>query len=261
VTLARDGWEILRNRSIDVADPWAFVHGLIGARPEMVEVQPIRPRPDGRSFASTTGFTPLHTDSQDYRGVSPALQIMVCKRAAASGGETRLVDGRALIDAIANRDPQLHTALVTTPRRHRFYFGDVISPTMSDKAGHRRVITHSPLAPADPVGESFAHELSSAPTIELPVATGEILLVDNHRMLHGRNAFLDDQREFVRLLAWIHPRERMSTSESRLAVVLELLTGTPPARLAAREGISEAELYAWRTRALTAAGSALELRE
>jgi hypothetical protein len=40
--------------------------------------------------------------------------------------------------------------------------------------------------------------------------------------------------------------------------VLELLTGVPPARLAAREGISEAELYVWRSRALAAAAATLD---
>ena len=39
--------------------------------------------------------------------------------------------------------------------------------------------------------------------------------------------------------------------------MLELVTGVPPAKLAAREGISEAELYAWRSRALAAAAATL----
>ena len=241
-------------RADDVADPWAYVEALAGERPEMVELQPIRPRPDGRSFASTSGFTPLHTDSQDYLGVSPGLQIMICRRAAASGGETRLVDGFALLDRLQRDDHALYAALTTVPRTHRFYFGDVIGPTVALKRGHR-VWTHSPQPPGDPIGEALARELARAPVIELAVKTGETLLVDNHRMLHGRNAFAGADRHFVRLLAWF--TKRATAEDHRLAVVLELLAGTPPARLAAREGISEAELYAWRTRALAAAKGAL----
>jgi len=100
-----------------------------------------------------------------------------------------------------------------------------------------------------------------------PIGAGETLAVDNHRMLHGRTGF-EGERDFVRVLAWfarplaVHARYEARTppprAGSRLDVVLEMLTGVPPARLAAREGVTEAELYAWRTRALAAASSALE---
>ncbi|HEU4730353.1 MAG TPA: TauD/TfdA family dioxygenase, partial [Kofleriaceae bacterium] len=112
--------------------------------------------------------------------------------------------------------------------------------------------------------------LARAPVIELSVNDGEVLLVDNHRMLHGRTAFTGE-RELVRLLAWLprplgeHPRYHARVTRSadpagaaRLAAVLELVLGAPPSRLASREGITEAELYAWRTRALAAARSALD---
>lgn len=97
-----------------------------------------------------------------------------------------------------------------------------------------------------------------------------MLLVDNHRMLHGRTAFTGE-REFVRLLAWLpgslreHPRygarvTRSATArgDARLSAVLELVLGASPARLAAREGITEAELYAWRTKVFAVARAALD---
>ena len=75
------------------------------------------------------------------------------------------------------------------------------------------------------------------------------------------------------MLAWLeHPiavnerwrtrttLERAPTSAeaaTRFRVVLELLTGVPPAKLAAREGISEEELYRWRSLAMSAARDAL----
>jgi hypothetical protein len=107
--------------------------------------------------------------------------------------------------------------------------------------------------------------LEREPVIELAVETGQTLVVDNHRMLHGRTAFAGTDRDFVRVLAWFaeplapHPRHRARPVDDlgRLAVVLEMLTGVAPARLAAREGVSEAELYAWRNRALAAALAAL----
>lgn len=115
--------------------------------------------------------------------------------------------------------------------------------------------------PTDAIGEALALELAHEPVITIPVRDGETLVVDNHRMLHGREAFGDTRRDFVRLLAWLpRPLAMLVTKApmSRIAVVLELLTGVPPARLAAREGITEAELYVRRSRALAAAAATLD---
>jgi hypothetical protein len=45
--------------------------------------------------------------------------------------------------------------------------------------------------------------------------------------------------------------------ERRLRVVIEMLGGAPPGMLAAREGVPEPELYAWREQALRGARHAL----
>lgn len=249
------------------SEPWTFIERVAGIRPAMVERQAIRPLPDGRSFASSTAFTPFHTDSQDYLGTPPGLQAMICRRAAASGGATRLIDGWALLERIERDDPALFEALFATPRSHRFYFGDLVRPTVMT-AGVL-AFTHAALPATDPIGRALDSYLACAPVIELAVRDGETLLVDNHRMLHGRTAFAGE-RDFLRLLAWLpaplgeHPRYRArvtraatSRGDARLAAVLELVAGAPPARLAAREGITEAELYAWRNTALSAARAAL----
>lgn len=255
----------------DAGEPWALVERLVGLRPAMVERQAIRPLPGGRSFAASAAFTPFHTDSQDYLGAPPGLQVMICRRAAASGGATRLIDGWALLERIERDDPALFDALLAVPRRHRFYFGDVTRPTVTSDG--RLAWTHAPGPPDDPVGRALDAFLARAPVIELAVQSGEMLLVDNHRMLHGRTAFTGE-RDFLRLLAWLpaplaeHPRYRARVApaapprgDARLATVLELVLGAPPARLAAREGITEAELYAWRTAALAAARAALAGRD
>jgi hypothetical protein len=249
-------------------DPWAFVERVVGVRPRMVERQAIRPLPGGTSFAAGSGHAPFHTDSQDFLGLPPALQIMVCRRAAPSGGATRLIDGWAVLEQLEREDHALFEALFAVARHHRFYFGDVRRPTVM-LAG-ALAWTHSPQPPADPIGRSLEAALGRAPVIELSVRDGEMLLVDNHRMLHGRTAFTGE-RDFTRLLAWLaeplaeHPRygkrvtrSPLTRADARLAAVIDLVLGAAPARIAAREGVSEAELYAWRSRALAAARASLD---
>lgn len=274
-------------------DAWAVARRLHG-EVQLVESHPIHPVPHGRSFASTSGFTPLHTDSQSRRGVSPRWQVMLCARPAATGGETLLVDTWPLLERIEPQDPGLFQALLTRTRRMRFVFGDVVGPTVSLRGGGV-VLTHSPVAIGDDIERPLAAWIDRAPLIELRVEADEVLVVDNHRMLHGRRAFEDPQRRFLRLLVWtgvpaaaprrlheavaaVHqqlersvqgqpravreawlgtPPATGSEAERRLQIVLEMLRGTSPGVLARRHGVPEPELYRWRDAVLRAAEEAL----
>jgi hypothetical protein len=251
------GYAVAPSIGRDPDQPWQFVHELVGTWPEMVERQPIRPIAAPNSFAGSARFTPFHTDSQDFLGAPPGLQIMVCRRAAAIGGETRLLDGWALLDRLERTDSALYESLTRTPRLHRFYFGDVTRPTVAETGGHF-AWTHSPMPATDEIGVALAREIEREPVIEIAVRAGETLLVDNHRMLHGRSAFSGPDRDFVRVLAWFAPG---GSDLGRLSVVLQMLAGVAPARLAARESVSEATLYEWRNRALSAAKAALDVAD
>jgi len=256
------------------ASPWTFAERLFGERVVMVERQPIRAVPGGRTFASSAAFTPLHTDSQTHFGVPASAQVLVCRHPAERGGESTLVDAWSLLAAVAERDPDLHARLFDEVRTLRFYFGDFVGATVSRRRGHL-FFTH---APAPPPGDATAARIQSlvdrAPRGIVRVLADDILVVNNHRMLHGRLAFDGASRELVRLLVWLEApwaapdaivrRARAEDAQAdpatsrRLAVVLELLRGGAPGVLASREQIPEAVLYRWRDAALAAAGRALD---
>ena len=112
--------------------------------------------------------------------------------------------------------------------------------------------------------------LEAVPRIQLRIEAGEMLVVHNHRMLHGRAEFFDRTREFSRVLAWFdeplfaesdpegpyaeHPPEARLPEGVRM--VIDLLSGAAPGVLARRYGVPEPVLYEERNRAL-----ALLLRE
>lgn len=253
--LAAHGHTVCRfsiNHAAD--DPWTLATRLLGARPAMVERQPIHPVPHGRSYASTAVTTPLHSDSQQYAGRPPRLQVMLCTRAARRGGATTLLDTRALLAGLAAADPELHAALHHTTRQIPFVFGDVTGPTVITRDDDTW-FTHSPMPPRDPIGEQLQPWLLRAPIVKHTLVPGELLVVDNHRMLHGRTAFTGP-RAFVRLLIW--PDTTPSPAKRRLDAVLAMLCGAAPGQLAARNNLDEPALYRWRDRALAAALAALE---
>lgn len=273
-------------------DPWDMAHRFFGEPPRMVERQPIKPVAKGRSFASNSAFTPLHTDSQMFAGVSPHAQLMFCAKAASDGGHTLLLDTHTLLTSIRREDPQLFLALFSHTRHIPFVFGDVIGPTVSWRRGCL-VFTHSPMRVDDEVGRALQSFWAKAPVIEVAVPDGHILVVDNHRMLHGRSAFKDESRRFTRLLVWRKEgfsrhavfealarteadRTANSISDSRILrargltldtsedvelrrrIVLEMLRGVPPGVLAQRYNVPEPQLYIWRDAAIAAMDVALQ---
>ncbi|MBX3190731.1 MAG: TauD/TfdA family dioxygenase [Labilithrix sp.] len=278
VPLARPG-EMTPEKLRDViaASPYTFAERLLGLEPLLVERQPIRPVDEGRSFASTRGPTPLHTDSQMFLGVPAAIQILVCIKPASSGGESLLLDGARLLARLERDEPSLADAIFDVDRVQRFFFGDVSGPTLALRGGHL-AWTVSPPDTVGPgsIGARLAEEIARderEASVVVALRAGEALIASNHRMLHGRKAFEGD-RELVRLLVWLDtplaadPRHVKRAKEvappplphvrMRIRAVLAILRGVPPAKLARENGASEATLYGWRDAFLRGGLRALE---
>jgi hypothetical protein len=275
-------------------EPWACAERLLGERAVLLERQPIRAVPGGRSFASSRMAAPFHSDSQSFLGQPPHVQVMACRSAADAGGQCLYLDTWALLDRLEREDPDLLARLFATPRRFPFVFGDVFGPTVSLRGGSL-VFTHTarPMAD-DAVAARLQPFVDSAEVIEVDAAAGDLIVIHNHRLLHGRRAFGDERRAFTRLLVWRHEpwpaparwRERAEVEahalaerlreapapvreayglgvaasvevQRRLDAALDLLRGVPAGVLSAREAVPEPELYRWRDCVLRGAAAAL----
>lgn len=275
-------------------EPWVCAERLMGERALLLERQPIRAVPGGRSFSSGRMAAPFHTDSQTLLGTPPHVQVMACGAAAETGGENVYLDTWALLARLEAEDPDLLAELFTAPRRFPFVFGDVFGPTVSIR-GDSLVFTHTARPrPDDAVAARLRPFVESGPAIEVHAAAGDLVVIHNHRLLHGRRAFEDEGRSFTRLLVWrARPwpspprwRTRAETAAAaagerlrgapdlvreayglsapagdrrhELGVVLELLRGVPPGVLSAREGVPEAEIYRWRDAVLRGGAARLD---
>jgi gamma-butyrobetaine dioxygenase len=257
-------------------DPWEAAARILGARPDLVERQPIRAVPGGRSFSSSAAAAPFHSDSQTFLGVPPHVQVMACHTPALSGGESLYLDSWPLVARIEAEAPDLLARLFDEPRRFPFVFGDFHGPTLSLRGGSL-VFTHTAFPEeGDGLASALRPFLESAPVISVRAEAGDLLVAHNHRLLHGRRAFEGTRRFFTRLLVWRResfegpeawraraahkaPSQAAPVLEARdrLRAVLELLRGVPAGVLSKREAVPEARLYAWRDAALEAALEAL----
>lgn len=265
--IAVEGYAVARLDAADVraasTSPWELVEALLGMPPLLVERQPIRPVPGGRSIASTRDVAPFHTDSQMLLGIPAAVQILVCVKPAARGGESTLVDGDAVVARLDRDAPDLARAAFEVDRVQRFYFGDVSGPTIALRGGQLAWSLAPRAEPGDAVGAALVRAVTTHDRIEIALGASEALVASNHRMLHGRRSFEGD-RELVRLLVWLESdawSARVGRARAkevapplaadvafRLRTVLGLVRGAPPAKVARDAAVPEATLYEWRDR-------------
>jgi hypothetical protein len=242
--------------------PFEAAARVLGETPLFVERQTIRPIDGGRSIASTSGESPLHTDSQMILGVPATAQILLCIRAAKRGGESTFVDAFDVLGRLEREDPRAFAAAFDEPITQSFYFGDVHGPIVALRGGHLTVTL------ATNVRTPFHAAIVRAPRETIALRDGNVLVASNHRMAHGRTAFdASEGRELLRLLVWLDrplaaPPAFVTRARSvaniepdalvRMRAVASLLRGVPPAKIARELGITEAALYALRDRALGA---------
>ncbi len=208
--VARQGWALLSGVPIrpdaveDVVRSFGFVRETNYGR-----TFDVRSQAKATNLAFTDAGLAPHTDNP-YRDPVPGLQLLHCLADASEGGETRLVDGFAAAEALRAADPAGFAVLAQTPVQ--FGWGD----------GANALQTTQPVITLDAGGEvsaiRFNHRAFKAiaappeqrtrwraairalgTLIEAPetgvsfrLGAGDLIIMDNTRVLHGRRAFSDD---------------------------------------------------------------------
>lgn len=155
-------------------------------------------------------YTPIeltaHTDNP-YRMPVPQVQFLHCLVNDAEGGASTLVDGLATHLRLAELDPAGHTALLTVPVTFRYQYEDEIlvdrSPLIeTDHWGNFVGIRNSDrldfVAPVeiDTLSEFYRARKTLRKLVNdenrkalFVLAPGDLLMMDNRRLLHGRTAY------------------------------------------------------------------------
>lgn len=202
----------------------------------------VRSEPDAIDLAYTSLSLDPHTDNP-YRSPVPGVQLLHCLVNETSGGLSTLVDGIAVGEALRARDAGAFRVLTTTPVRFRYRDANTelvasTPPIELDVSGSVKAIHFSPrldfvpLLPPDELSRyyrarrRFDHMLRSNEfEIRFLLASGDLVMFDNCRLLHGRTGFdpaeglrhlqgcyidIDGPRSLYRVL-----RRRLGRSASR----------------------------------------------
>lgn len=166
----------------------------------------VRTEPLAIDLAYTPVALSAHTD-QPYRAPTPGLQFLHTIVNDAPGGASTMVDGLAAADELACVDPEAHGVLCSLPVEFRYDIGSDVKvrrAPMIDRSddGAFRQLRFSPrldfasLADRSTLdayyrGRRWLAEALNDPArqIEHRMKAGDTLVVDNHRVLHGRTSF------------------------------------------------------------------------
>ncbi len=190
------------------------VAGLIGdlAESAYTRIFDLTPASKTRTMGNTFNEVPPHTD-EAFRYAPPGVNVLGCVRPASDGGESILVDGFRAAAQLREDDPDAFELLC----RYAQDFNR-IHPGNLDQRGRQPIITlddrgeitgirlHTRAAgplnlPADVVKPYYAAHrrlcallFDPANQARFQLGAGDAVLFDNHRVLHARAAFGDDQR-------------------------------------------------------------------
>jgi gamma-butyrobetaine dioxygenase len=164
-------------------------------------------KPAAENLAYTDLGLEAHTDNP-YRQPVPGVQVLHCLQAGAEGGENRLVDGLGVAEALKGVDETAFDILSRTPVRFAWSDGETFLADQAPVIGldaegnstslrynHRsfRFIAAGDAEDRDAWRAAYAKlaALVNAPEngVELKLAAGEMLVMDNQRLLHARLAF------------------------------------------------------------------------
>jgi alpha-ketoglutarate-dependent taurine dioxygenase len=166
----------------------------------------VRSMEDANSLAYTSLPLPAHTD-EGYRDPTPTVQLQHILLASASGGASTLVDGYRLAADLRRDRPDMFAALASTILRFRYAdpsselecHGPVIDCLPDGEVRAIRFSNHSvtPFLLAFDEMESFyvayrtfgAMRESETYQLRLELGAGDLYMVDNRRVLHGRTGF------------------------------------------------------------------------
>ena len=166
----------------------------------------VRNEPKPTDLAYTAIELKAHTD-QPYRKFQPGLQLLHCLTNGAQGGDSLLVDGFAATETLRRVRPDLHEVLATVPVDFRYDMGsDVVVNTGPmielDANGQFRQMRYNtkldlpiPVDGADLDGWYEGRRWLStwmddpAHQAVFRLDPGDLMFMDNHRVLHGRTEF------------------------------------------------------------------------
>jgi hypothetical protein len=207
-----------------------------------IDQQPADARGRKRRIVTDTSLPmPAHNDGFAFGDYAPDRLFLFSARPAATGGESFLVDGVAVLD-ILERDPANAEMVefcrtVDIDHSEPNFPQDTYSPILRTTPAGRPQVRHHPyLAPVMGPDEAaqwpFVKHWTAAVTAardtgpRFRLEAGDMACVDNYRLFHGRHGYTDPARTLYSIWGWSSAAVAVPAGE------LDIVMPKAPAQLA-----------------------------
>jgi hypothetical protein len=250
----------------------------------------VKPEPGNTTVVRSNVEARPHIDDNDFMPAN--VQILCCVRPSRQGGDSIYIDSWSMLARIEEENRPLFRALFEVPRVFKYVDMTPVRPTFSVRYGNL-IFSHSPAPDEhDAIARLVTEWVDRSPRYQFLAEAGDICVINNQRLLHGRQTF-QGQRELVRLLywfskgfpshpkylararrfarrvarhntggptwvrEWLQPSERSAKGLFRVAAIMEYIAADDESQLARRLGVSAFELERWTARMICVAASTL----
>ena len=166
----------------------------------------VKSKPNPNDLAYTSLSLAPHTDNP-YRNPVPCIQMLHCIENEVSGGLSTLVDGFTVTQKLKKDFPDFYKILSEIKVRFQFIDQSVVLEDWAqmiglDENGNFKQVRFSPRLDFVPLIDKDKLELyysarkkiselynSDKYRIEFKLSPGDLLMMDNHRLLHGRTSY------------------------------------------------------------------------
>ena len=166
----------------------------------------VKSKPNPNDLAYTSLPLAPHTDNP-YRNPVPCIQMLHCIENKVSGGLSTLVDGYTVTQRLKKDFPNYYKILTEIKVRFQFidqsvFLEDWAEMIQLDESGNFKQVRFSPRLDFVPLMDKDKLELyysarkkiselynSDKYRIEFKLSPGDLLMMDNHRLLHGRTTY------------------------------------------------------------------------
>ncbi len=175
----------------------------------------VKSKPNPNDLAYTSLPLAPHTDNP-YRNPVPCIQMLHCIKNKVSGGLSTLVDGYTVTEKLRRDNPDYYEILCKVKIRFQFIDQNIILEDWAemiqlDEIGQFKQVRFSPRLDFVPLIDKDKLDLyysarkkisemynSNRYRIEFKLLPGDLLMMDNYRLLHGRTSY--DANEGERFL-------------------------------------------------------------
>ena len=166
----------------------------------------VKSKPNPNDLAYTSLSLAPHTDNP-YRNPVPCVQILHCIENEVSGGLSTLVDGFTVTQTLKKKFPDFYKILSEIKVRFQFIDQSVVLEDWAemirlDESGNFKQVRFSPRLDFVPLIDKEKLEIfytarkkiselynSNQYRIEFRLLPGDLLMMDNYRLLHGRTSY------------------------------------------------------------------------